>query len=156
MRGWRRFTGLSVSDRLLVCEAALLLTLVGVGLRVLPRSVLHGWLRRFHGQPRPLHDGPHLQEVSSRVSFDRLSWAVTAAARRLRGTTCLVQALVVHTMLRCRGEEPQLRFGVKARDPDQDRLGAHAWVECGGVVVIGALDDLGHYRVLSAPTSRTG
>jgi hypothetical protein len=59
---------------------------------------------------------------------------------------CLVLALVADTMLQRRGQASEIRIGV--RRPASRRVQAHAWVECDGAVVVGALDDLAEYAPL--------
>jgi hypothetical protein len=86
---------------------------------------------------------PHGQPVA------RIAWAVNAVGKRLTGTTCLVEALAADSMLRRHGHVPTLRLGVHDDGSVQSRLDAHAWVECGGMVVTGRIDNLQNYAVLS-------
>jgi hypothetical protein len=139
---WRKYSSLHVADRLLIAEAAALLMIVGIGLRVVPFRLLRRLLDS-HASAFPAAT-PASQDV-----IDRISWAVAAVARRLpeRICACLAQALAVDTMLKRRGHAAELRLGV--RTPTQ--FEAHAWVECGGHVVIGDRQDLETYSVLSAP-----
>ena len=82
----------------------------------------------------------------------RIAWAVTAVARRLPGRiTCLSEAIAAHTMLRHRGFRPELHFGVREHSHSSQPLDAHAWVECGGKIVVGELENLADYAVLTAP-----
>jgi hypothetical protein len=77
--------------------------------------------------------------------------AVSAVSRHLPWlTTCLIDALAVEAMLRRRGFEPILRFGVRGRDPGQPSLQAHAWVECAGSIVVGDLAELSEYSRLTS------
>ena len=78
---------------------------------------------------------------------EQVARAVKAIGRRLPGTTCLAEALVGYTMLQRHGHAAVLRIGVR-RD-DAARLGAHAWVECEGMVAIGTLTTPTDYAVLS-------
>jgi len=67
---------------------------------------------------------------------DSVSWAVTAASRRLPGPPmCLSQALAVQVMLARRGYASRLRVGVTRGGAGQ--VEAHAWVEHEGRVLIG-------------------
>jgi hypothetical protein len=77
----------------------------------------------------------------------RIAWAVGAMGRRVPGTTCLVEALAAHCVLRRHGYAPMLSIGV--RHGAALTLDAHAWVECGGTVVIGTAPALAEYAVLS-------
>jgi len=128
----------SSPERRLLIEAARLFMVVRVGLCVVPFPTLHAWLRR--GQDVRPHD-----------SLVRLVWAASAIARRWPGTTCLLEALVMESMLFRHGYSPTLKIGVRpgASVSDAGRLDAHAWVECDGRVVFGAVEQLGEYAVLT-------
>jgi hypothetical protein len=128
---WRKFRRLNAEERELVAEAVALLLCVRVGLHVLTFPTLRTYLAR--------------RAASSPRSPAQITRAVAAAARRLPGTTCLAEALAAHTMLRRHGHAPQLKVGVR----DDGRLAAHAWVECDGEVVAGAVENLAEYVVLS-------
>jgi hypothetical protein len=144
---WRRFRALSGGDRRLVAEAAVLLCLASPGLVILPFPVLRRLLDQF-GRSQVLAAG-RLPANNVR----RISWAVTATARRLPvSTSCLVEALVAGAMLRRRGCACELRFGVRTPQGTSD-LAAHAWIEHEGVVVMGQLDNLRDYQTLRAPRS---
>lgn len=124
------------SDLPLVALTALLLGAVRILLVVLPFAQVQSLLNRL------------LTRSRAQVPAARVAWAVQALSRRAPGpTTCLAQALVAHALLRRFGHPSVLRIGV--RDPRLSRqLSAHAWVECDGRVVIGALPDLGDYAAL--------
>jgi hypothetical protein len=96
--------------------------------------------------------GPSTPE--EREKADRVGWAVPVAARRFPvQMTCLVQALAADTLLRRRGCHPLLRIGVSG-GKESPTIEAHAWVECGGRVVVGDVGDLPRYAVLSSPGTR--
>jgi hypothetical protein len=153
---WRRFNSLSVVDRRLIVEAALLLFIVSIGLRLCRfqrlRNIL-AWLGGLSGQP----DKQSVVPVSHIA--DRIAWAITAIAKDWpRSMTCLVRALAAESMLRRRGIASDLRFGVRNEGDGADPFSAHAWLECDGLAVMGGLDDLSDYHVLTAPArfSRSG
>jgi hypothetical protein len=132
---WQKLRTLGAADRSLVIEAAMSLVCVSLGLRLLPFPILRTCLdRRSRGIGH---------------SIDRITWSVKAAGRRLPGTTCLAEALVVHSMLRRYGHAAELRLGVRDATFGKSPLDAHAWVECNGTVVIGTVDKLSDYAVLS-------
>jgi hypothetical protein len=87
---------------------------------------------------------------SGSPTAEEIAWTVRAAGRRIPRSTCLVEALSVQLLLAMRGYRSELRIGV-ARD-DRQNFTAHAWVEVGGRVLVGArrgmryapLPDLGH------------
>ncbi len=68
-------------------------------------------------------------------AVDDLSWAVSAASRRVPRATCLTQALALQTLLARQSLASDLHIGV-ARDGD-GRFEAHAWLEAEGRVLIG-------------------
>jgi hypothetical protein len=140
---WRRLVGLTVSDALLLSEAAACLLLARIGLLFSYRAVNR--LDHEHsGEPR---------SSSLTGTPARIVWALQALSRRLPGkNTCLVQALAAQAMLRRRGYASELRIGVSGRGPT-GAIKAHAWVECDGRVVLGQLEDLNSYAVLTAPPS---
>jgi hypothetical protein len=131
---FRRYRRLDADERALLAEALVLCFRVRVGLRLLSFATLRKRLRR-----RPMPQG---QPVA------RIAWAVHAVGKRLPGTTCLIEALVADCMLRRHGHAPTLRLGIQSGDV-QSRLDAHAWVECGGTIVTGRIDNLENYAVLS-------
>jgi len=61
--------------------------------------------------------------------------AVDRAAAAMRAGTCLSKALTLQTLLRRRGVESQLRFGIRQRDGSE--LLAHAWLETNGAPIGG-------------------
>jgi hypothetical protein len=129
------------TERRLVTEAAALLALAGAALAcggfARSRPLLARWARR--GAVTRAADAS--DETPSIVA-----WAVAAVAGRLPfSKSCLVKALVTDVMLRRRGLSSSLYVGVRRGRS----LAAHAWVESDGAVVIGGLDDLTDYTVLS-------
>ncbi|MBI4500160.1 MAG: lasso peptide biosynthesis B2 protein [Gemmatimonadetes bacterium] len=141
---WHKLSALSLGDTLLLAESAAFIMLVRIGLRFLP----HRSLQRLN------HD--HVVSAPPVYARDRgapgrIAWALGALAPRLPGkNTCLIQALAAHAMLRRRGYPSELRIGVSGKDP-AGAIKAHAWVECEGRVVVGDLEDLTAYSVLTAP-----
>lgn len=83
--------------------------------------------------------GPVRREPVSRDQLRRaleLGWTTMHVARRLPlQFTCLAQSIALLTMLRRRGIPAEVRLGVKSGGDDQ-AIAAHAWVECGGRVVL--------------------
>ena len=153
---WRRFNSLSAADRRLIVEAALLLSIVSIGLRICRFQQLRGilaWRRGPLGHPENQSVAP-----VSRVA-DRIGWAITAIAKDWpRSMTCLVRAVAAEAMLRRRGIASELRFGVRNDRNRADTLSAHAWLERDGLVLIGGLDGLSEFHVLTEPAqfSRSG
>ncbi|HEX5417400.1 MAG TPA: lasso peptide biosynthesis B2 protein [Chloroflexota bacterium] len=139
----RKFRGLSPARRRRLLEMVVLLGIIQIALRVLPFRVVRRLLAGL-AQPR---------RRSARVGLDPVAvesvvWAATAAGRRMLGDhPCLPRALAVHFVLTRCGYLAQLRIGV-AKDP-AGRLQAHAWVESGGVIVVGGpASFVAHYAPL--------
>jgi hypothetical protein len=53
-------------------------------------------------------------------------------------------------MLRRRGWPAQIRIGVLPQTVSAGRLESHVWVDVGGIAVIGDLDNLSDYALLTA------
>jgi hypothetical protein len=124
-------------------EAILLTLTIRSGLRVmsfdaLRRRLTGAWSTRRADVPRDVQDA-----IAAHVGD-----AVRRAARRLPGTTCLVDALAAELMLRRRGVPSTLHIGVRA-PLAATPLDAHAWLECGGTVVVGGQADVAEYRILT-------
>ena len=75
---------------------------------------------------------------TGRVSIDRATWAVAAAARYAPGATCLVQALALQALLAISGVTCNVHVGVVTNRSGAAGVEAHAWAVCDGRVVIGA------------------
>lgn len=128
----------------LVVEAVCLLGLIRVALPLLSFATLRRWLDRCAAR--------RSTKVSATPPL--IAWAVKAASRRVPVTqTCLTEALAADVMLRRRGYDSDLRLGVRKRHDHSQHLDGHAWVACGGDVVIGDVDDLAAYSgcLISCP-----
>jgi hypothetical protein len=144
MKTWRRFRALSARDRVLIVEATSLLLLIRTGLSIFPFSLVRRILRAI---PRSAH-------TSSTESVRRVAWAVTSASAQLPvQTTCLIRALAGEAMFNRRRWACDLRFGVQP-PLAANLLVAHSWIEYDGVVVLGAVDNLDAYSVLTPESER--
>jgi hypothetical protein len=138
---WRRFRALPRSSQAILVESTFTLALVRVALAFLPFRLV----RKLTGAQDREGSGP----ATERSEAARIAWAVPIAARRFPvRMTCLVQAIAADAMLRRRGCHPSLRIGVA---PASGAIEAHAWVECAGKVIVGEVENLARYSVLSAP-----
>jgi hypothetical protein len=134
-RSARKLWGLSPADRRLAFEAVAALIAVRAALTLLPFGRLRGWLAgRRSAVARP--GGP---------SPERISEAVTAAARHIPGCRCLAQALAGQILLLRHGYEARFCIGVTR---EGSRLAAHAWLEQNGRALIGGAVDLSGYTRL--------
>lgn len=72
-----------------------------------------------------------------------------SAARHLfLRTNCLEQSMVLCWLLRRRGIAAELRIGARKED---ERFEAHAWVELGGAVLSGVLEQHRHFAPFDRP-----
>jgi Transglutaminase-like superfamily len=131
----RKFVRLERDRRWLVAEAVAVHAAMNVLVRVMPV----GWIswRTAPGSGR------------ARSAPTHVIWAVRTVAAYCPGSTCLTSALTAHVLLKRRGHDAVVRFGVAPRAHGRDTPTFHAWVECGGDAVIGA-DDLDSYRELES------
>jgi Transglutaminase-like superfamily len=147
-RAFSRFIALDRSQRRLVIEAAALLALVGAAMSVGGFARSRPLLERCARNRKASRTSAPGETFRTSIEPSTVAWAVTAAATRFPfWHTCLVKALVTDLMLRRRGMPSSIFVGV--RRGQIESIDAHAWVESGGAVVIGALDDLGDFTVLS-------
>ncbi|MCU1354218.1 MAG: hypothetical protein JWM05_3427 [Acidimicrobiales bacterium] len=122
-------------DRAGVVEAAVLVTAAKVAVAVLPFD----WVGRVlgeRGEPS-VGGGPELPFVAKRCRL-----FVTVAARRLPyEVSCLPQAIAGQLMLRRRGLEGTVVFGLAREHGDWLN---HAWLEYQGRTVLGGLAAIGY------------
>jgi len=78
------------------------------------------------------------------VSVEARTALVEGVGRRIAGSTCLVKALVLFTVLQRRGIEPEVIVAV-ARSAG--RLDAHAWVRLQDAVICGGPERAGYVPV---------
>ena len=150
----RRFTGLSFSRQRLLLATVILVAAVRLLLWLLPSARL-SWLAKrmaLHSASATSPAGPH----EARATVDNIAWAVTIAARYVPRATCLTQALTAQWLLTRSGCATHLRIGV-AKGND-NVLKAHAWLECGGRVVVGGEwhEEYVAFPPLNAPAARNG
>jgi len=126
----KKLLRLSVPDRALLSRAAVLLTVLAVGLRFCTLATLRRVARRLAG--------------GWKGSPSRIEWAVAAASRRIPGArTCLARAVAAEALYRAAGLPAELRIGVNLAASFK----AHAWVEAGGRVLVNA--PVGEYAPLT-------
>ena len=96
---------------------------------------------------------PQNAAESSDTDAERISWAVETAARIVpTAKNCLVRAIAGREMLARRGVSSKIRLGVAKNSPDI--LSAHAWLECGGMIVTGEGEHRS-YAAMPAPSIET-
>ena len=123
-------------------EAAAFLVLARAALSTLP----FGTAQRLVARAAPYPPGPPRGDAAC------AGRAVASVARRLPAMTCLVQAVAAQAMLRRRGFESTVRYGVRSGGNGR-ALDSHAWLVCGGRVVVGEAE-MSNYATLEGASSR--
>jgi hypothetical protein len=140
MRQIRALLCLSWADRLLLTQAAALISVTQLRLWLLPFRAVH---HRSMNSARPITQG----RLARRPTVERVTWAVTTASHYLPSATCLVQALTTQVLLKRFGDVTQIRIGVRHDETGQFK--AHAWVEHHGQIVIGgSAEEIALFTVL--------
>jgi hypothetical protein len=128
MSRWERLSRLSWSERWILLQASIALPLTDVLLRVRGFAASRALLARIP-TGRRLQVDPS-QGLKRAQIVARLVKA--AGNNSLYRPSCLRQSLVLWSLLRRRGIEATLHAGVR-KGPQ--RVEAHAWVTCDGVVL---------------------
>jgi len=146
MKRIRKFLQLSRPDRVLLIHTTVVLTVVTLGLRILPWLTLQRLL--------PKRASRHARFVpAQRPSAQRIAWSIQVASGYVPRATCLPRALAAHLLLIQHAYPADLQIGV-ARNEDGN-LEAHAWVTSESGIIIGDVQDLDHFVLLS-PMEREG
>ena len=133
----RRFVEIGGRRRALLAEAAVLLLLARVALRIVPFQRLARRLGSVVVPADPRVRQAQAQSAAADVAVAReIGWAVTRASRHVPfRAVCLPQAIAARMMLARRGIASVMHFGAaKGRDKPID---AHAWLDAAGVEVTG-------------------
>lgn len=133
-----KFLQLPLVEQRLWVKAYLLLIFVRIGLWLLPFQRLQTWLAHFSATPAHHKPAPHLG--------NRMLRALKVLSAYVPRATCLTQALAAQVWLERHGYSTRMQIGV-VKD-EAGRLQAHAWLECGGNIVIGDSGDLSRYTLL--------
>ena len=123
MEQLRKFRSLNSDDRGLLLHTAFLIASLRIALRLLPLSRVSEYLTRRARR-----------SSIQKTSASRVVWAVRAAAVRIPGATCLIQALAAKYQLGRSGRNVRLRIGVTN---ENGVFWSHAWLECNGEVILG-------------------
>src|ERR1700758_338295 len=126
MRAAKKFLSLDSSERLLLLQTFAVVWIASTILRLLPFEIVQKLLARRVADPGRVH---------RRRPMERLLWAIAVAGRYVPGTTCLSLALAGRMILNRYGYNAHIHIGV-AKD-HTGSLGAHAWLESEGTIVIG-------------------
>jgi hypothetical protein len=127
----------SLREWQLLTEAGAWLLVARGALRLVPVAWIVRWIRR------PM--SANTSAADSAV-MERCRWAVTAFSRNAPvRLVCFPQALALYAMLRRRRIASEVLYG--AARLDNGELVAHAWLHCGGVVLVGG-ETAGSFSVL--------
>ncbi len=131
MQAFNTFLRLSLYQRFLLVEAAMLTGLARLSVLTLPFR----WIARVFGRQAELAG----QEVAAanQELLKSVRWAFSATSSRVPwNANCLAQAIAATIMLRRRGHEGTVYFGVLKNEAG--RCEAQAWLRSGGVIITGA------------------
>lgn len=135
-----KFARLPFAEQQLWVKAYVLLLLVRLGLWLLPFQRLQTLLTHYSAAPVRCKVDPRYG--------NRMIRALTVLSAYVPHATCLTQALAAQAWLERHGYATRIQIGV-VKD-EAGRLQAHAWLECGGNIVIGDSGDLSRYTLLPA------
>lgn len=136
-----KFIRLRSGEKILIARASFWLFFFRAGLFLSPTRFARKWVRNGEGCGTvvPEANGPAVQDV-------------VRAVRRCKAyvpyATCLTQALTARKMLSSYGYDAVLKIGVAKSG---GLFEAHAWVEVGGMVVLGRQPYHSRYAVLESP-----
>ena len=132
----KRYAGIPRARKRLLWEALGALAIARVAMALLPFRRIAAWLGT-PGAESPATAAP--EEIRT---AEEVGWAVAVLARRVPWDgRCMAQALAATGMLRRRGLEGTVSFGV--RRGESAGFDAHAWLRLGSCVVTGGP---GHQR----------
>jgi hypothetical protein len=139
LRKCAQFLRLPAHQQSLLLQAAILLTTLRIGLKVVSFAAVRRMLNRW-ASPRSAGPTRERHRVAEPPDVIR---AVEAASRALPWVgTCLTEALAAHVLMGRRGQKSDLRIGVTRKA--NGKFDAHAWLEQDGVILIGAAGHAGY------------
>lgn len=146
MKQLRKFLRLAPSDRQLLLSSFVLLSLVKLGLLLLPFGVLQRLLAGIGRSNAIAAKAPTKEAIVKAVE--------RSSRYMLGGAKCLARALTARVLLSRWGYSSELHIGVAKGEGG--KFEAHAWVESDGEIAIGHLGDLARYTPMSSLEGRGG
>ena len=144
MKKIAKFFALPASDRALLLQALTAIVAMRAGVWTLPFA-------RARRLADAISHPMRANSTCARPSPEKIAWAVATASRAVpSGGNCLVRALATGIVLKRYRYPSELKIGVM--NPVDGHFGAHAWLESGGIVVIGDFE-LDRYVPLGGPDS---
>lgn len=138
MRKFYKFLFFSCQKKKLLGQSFILIWMIRISLWLFRFQSLNKWLLRL--------SSPEVQEVNW-VEVKDIVQSVRACSRFVPYASCLTQALTARTLLRFKGQDPQLKFGVDKDESGQ--FSAHAWLEINERIIIGKLPNHSRFSVLN-------
>ena len=144
MRKLLRFLFLPYQEKKLLSQSLFLVVGIRLSLWIFPFRWLNNWLSGL--------GSPNLNnQLTDWSVIGKVTRSVRLCSRHVPQASCLTQALATQTLLRLKGLDSQLKFGV---DKDEnEKLMAHAWIEVDGKIIIGKLSYHRRFNVLNHSTS---
>jgi hypothetical protein len=134
----RRRARRGTSDLLLLAEGLATLAGASVAIRLLPFRRVAAAASRGAAAPGPAPDDARMR---------KLRWAVEAWGRRAPWrAVCFQRGLALHIMLRRRGIDSRLHYGVSPTG--KAGLSAHVWISVGGRTWLGG-EEAGRFALLA-------
>ena len=135
-----KFLNLNRYQQRLLVQTYVILTLVRLGLFLLPFQTLKNLLIEVSQSQKPEH---------CPITTKDIARAVSRSNRLSPGTVkCLANALTTNTLMNWYCFPCKLCIGVaKGRD---NSLEAHAWVEAEGKIIMGYLPDLARFKTMAS------
>lgn len=144
-----KLCALSGTDAVALAEASVLMTLARPLIRLVPFRTIAAAVstaRKPSG-----HDAFVIA-----ATVDRVAWAVDRSAKRVpTRALCFERGLAAHVMLRRRGLDSTLVYGVAPGDGAGSVLRAHVWVHVDDVEVAGGGEASAYAPMVSFPPGRT-
>lgn len=150
MKKIAKFFALPASERALLFQALTAIVAMRAGVWTLPFARAR---RLADAMSHPMRaDSPgDRRSTCACPSPEKIAWAVATASRAVpSGGNCLVRALATGIVLKRYRYPSELKIGVMK--PVDGHFGAHAWLESGGIVVIGDFE-INRYAPLGGPDS---
>ncbi|WP_457575803.1 lasso peptide biosynthesis B2 protein [Desulfomarina sp.] len=138
MASFRRFFSLTFSEKLVFCQAFLLVFRFR---RALKHRSFDDLLRESSAQA----EKRLARFAASSLSAGRISWLIKKSAMTVVKSRCLPQALAGHIIFAEYGYRTCFHIGVRKGD---GRLEAHAWLTLNDKVILGDIPDLEQFEEL--------
>lgn len=121
----------------LLIQSFFLLSVVRVGLSIIPFRLLDKWLFYYSADLST--------EKPNWIVIESVAQSIKKCSRYVPHASCLTQALATRVLLQLRGQDSSLKIGVSK----EKKFIAHAWIEIDGRIVIGKLPRHRRFTVLN-------